>query len=86
VEAFNDALGDPRLVVHSCFGARVNRGWAMALSSLMHERLGVAVDCQVNDDGILFRLPAGQDELSADLVGRLGPEEARLQDQTAEGS
>jgi len=39
VEAFDDALGDGRLVVHSCFGSRVNRAWAMALSSAMRERL-----------------------------------------------
>jgi len=77
VEAFDDALGDGRLVIHSCLGARVNRGWAMALSSALRERLGVGVECQVNDDGILFRLPAGEGELPSDLVRQLGPEETR---------
>ncbi|MGI6380702.1 MAG: DEAD/DEAH box helicase [Anaerolineae bacterium] len=77
VETFDDALGDARMVIHSCYGARVNRAWAMALSSAMRERLGVSPECQVNDDGILFRLPAGEGELPTDLVKALGPEEAR---------
>jgi ATP-dependent Lhr-like helicase len=56
VESFADALGDQRLVIHSCFGARVNSVWAIALTHALRERLGTTAEVQVNDDAILFRL------------------------------
>lgn len=77
VELFADALGDPRMVVQSPFGGRVNGPWGLALASALRERTGVEVEVQSNDDGILLRFPASDAEFPLDLVQRIGPEEAR---------
>ena len=88
VEAFHDALGDPRLVIHSPFGGRVNGPWGLALAGALRERTGIEIEVQTNDDGILLRLlDAEADapqhvgrraaEFPLDLVTELGPAEAR---------
>jgi ATP-dependent helicase Lhr and Lhr-like helicase len=74
VERFADALGDQRMVIHSCFGARVNSVWAMALTHALRERLGTTVEVQVNDDAILFRMVEGDREPPLDLIA---PDERR---------
>ena len=55
METFEDALGDPRLVVHSPFGGRVNGPWGIALAHAIRERLGVEPQVITGDDGILLR-------------------------------
>lgn len=77
VEVFDDAMGDPRLVVHSPFGGRVNGPWGLALASMLRERSGINVEVQTNDDGILLRCPEAEAEFPLDLVSALGPAEAR---------
>jgi len=77
VESFTDALGDRRMVIHSCFGGRVNSAWALALSHALRERYRLDIETQVNDDGILFRLVEADRDLPVDLVRSMGPEEAR---------
>jgi ATP-dependent Lhr-like helicase len=58
VEAFQDEIGDWRVVIHSLFGAAVNGAWAFALKPRLREALG-GIDPLVlhNDDGIIMRLP-----------------------------
>ena len=68
VESFVDAVGDPRMVVHSPFGGRVNGAWALALSDALHEQFGAAVETQVDDDGILIRLPQSGAVAPAEVV------------------
>lgn len=77
VEVFDDAVGDPRLVIHSPFGGRVNGLWGIALASALRERTGVEVEVQSNDDGILFRFPAADADFPLDLVTSLTPAEVR---------
>jgi ATP-dependent Lhr-like helicase len=79
VEQFSDALGDQRLVIHSCFGGRINSAWALALSQTLRERLGRELEVQVNEDGILFRIAQADREPPLDLLRALGPDEARRQ-------
>ena len=38
VELFNDALGDQRMAIHSCFGGRVNSAWALVLANALRDR------------------------------------------------
>ncbi len=83
LEVFDDPLGDPRLVVHSSFGGKVNGAWALVLAARLRERIGVQVETQASDDGILLRFHDTDAEGLADvdfpldlLVG-LGPDEAR---------
>jgi len=77
VESFQDALGEPRLVVHSPFGGRVNAAWALALSSALSERVGIQVEVQANDDGILLRFPSLVGEPPIAIVQQMTPAEAR---------
>ncbi|MDQ3702264.1 MAG: hypothetical protein M3442_15285, partial [Chloroflexota bacterium] len=55
VEVFEDALGDPRMVVHSPFGGRVNGPWGIALGHVIRERLHMEPQVVTGDDGILLR-------------------------------
>jgi ATP-dependent Lhr-like helicase len=77
VEVFDDPLGDPRMVIHSPFGGRVNGPWGLALTGALRERLGIDVEVETNDDGILLRLLETDAEFPLDLVQDLGPDEAR---------
>ncbi|MBI3742184.1 MAG: DEAD/DEAH box helicase, partial [Chloroflexi bacterium] len=76
-ETFNDAVGEPRLVIHSPFGGRVNGAWALALKSAMEERYRIEIEMQTNDDGILFRFPQSHTAPPLDLVRDLSAREAR---------
>ncbi len=76
VESFQDAVGEPRMVIHSPFGGRVNGAWALALSRALRERIGVQVETQTNDDGIIIRFPQTA-EPPVDIVQQMTPAEAR---------
>jgi ATP-dependent Lhr-like helicase len=76
-ELFTDPLGDLRLVIHSCFGARVNSPWALALASAFREALGPQPEVMVSDDGILFRFLETDREPPLELIRDMGPAEAR---------
>ena len=77
IELFNDALGDPRMVIHSPFGAPVNSAWALALSHALRERFGVDLETQVSDDGILFHFAQIEGQAPIDLVTEMRADEAR---------
>ncbi|MDB4913348.1 MAG: associated domain protein [Gemmatimonadetes bacterium] len=57
LEHFRDEVGAIRVVLHAPFGGRVNAPWGMALGRRVSERLGVEVNVQTSDDGIMLRLP-----------------------------
>jgi ATP-dependent Lhr-like helicase len=76
-ELFTDPLGDLRLVIHTCFGARVNSPWALALTQAFREVLGSQPEVMVSDDGILFRFLEADRDPPLDLVRQMGPAEAR---------
>ncbi|MBN1464938.1 DEAD/DEAH box helicase, partial [candidate division KSB1 bacterium] len=57
VEYFQDAVGEPQVVVHAPFGGRVVGAWATALASAMEHRFGAQVQFSHDNDGMLFRLP-----------------------------
>jgi ATP-dependent Lhr-like helicase len=77
VEIFDDPLGDPRMVIHSPFGGRVNGPWGLALAGALRERTGVEPELQTNDDAILLRFPDAEAEFPLDIVAKMGPAEAR---------
>ena len=57
LEHFRDEVGGVRMVLHAPFGGRVNAPWGMALARRARERLGVDVQVQTTDDGLMLRLP-----------------------------
>ncbi|MHB9033934.1 MAG: DEAD/DEAH box helicase, partial [Anaerolineae bacterium] len=77
VEMFTDVLGDQRLVIHSCFGSRVNSAWAIALVQALSERWRNRPEVGVNDDGILLRFVDADREPPLDVIREMSAEEAR---------
>jgi ATP-dependent helicase Lhr and Lhr-like helicase len=57
IEGFRDEIGDPRIVIHSGFGRRVNGLLGMVASRRLHAMAGVESQMLYNDDGILLRCP-----------------------------
>lgn len=76
VEGFRDEIGDPRIVVHSCFGRGVNGLMGLVLSRRLREQLGTEAQMLYNDNGVLFRCP-DVDRLPLDLFSNLSLPQAR---------
>jgi ATP-dependent Lhr-like helicase len=57
LESFRDELGDPRIVLHSCFGRRVNGLLGLFLARAYTQRAGTEPQMLYNDDGIMLRCP-----------------------------
>ncbi|MFI5269041.1 MAG: DEAD/DEAH box helicase, partial [Chloroflexota bacterium] len=70
VERFQDELGEPRVVILSPFGQRVNGALAFALSARIRESTGMDVEQLYTDDGIVFRFPS-EAAPPADLLRRV---------------
>ncbi|MEM7130048.1 MAG: DEAD/DEAH box helicase [Chloroflexota bacterium] len=77
VEFFEDAIGDPRMVIQAPFGGRVNGLWALVLAGALRERTGVDVEIQTSDEGILFRFPDSDADFPLDLITDMTPAKAR---------
>src|SRR5690349_10324163 len=76
LEHFRDEVGSVRMVLHAPFGGRVNAPWGMAIGRRMRERLGVEVQVQTTDDGLMLRLPDLGAAPPVDVFRSLGAEEA----------
>ncbi|MFM2438854.1 MAG: hypothetical protein RLZ55_1679, partial [Actinomycetota bacterium] len=68
LERFRDELGDWQVVLHSPFGAAVHAPWALAAAAALRHRLGLDVAVFHGDDGIVLRIPDGEDDLRWDDV------------------
>ncbi len=68
VEAYQDSIGDLRIVVHSPFGGRINGPWSVAIARELMKRKKVEPEVQVSDDGFMFRLPQSDDAMPADFI------------------
>ena len=52
-----DKGGQPLLILHAPFGARVNGAWAIALAAALEKHYHTQFQYSFDDDGILIRLP-----------------------------
>jgi ATP-dependent Lhr-like helicase len=77
VESFQNAAGDPHLVIHSPFGGRVNGAWAVALTGVLRDRIGITPEVMTNDDGIIFRFQAAEGDAPPSYITGLSAAEAR---------
>ena len=57
VERFRDQLGDWRVCVLTCLGAKVHAPWALAVAARLRDRLGIDVQHLHSNDGFALRLP-----------------------------
>ncbi len=76
LEHFRDEVGSIRMVLHAPFGGRVNAPWGMALGRRVRERLGIEVQVQTTDDGLMLRLPDMGAAPPLDAIRSLSVEEA----------
>jgi ATP-dependent Lhr-like helicase len=76
VEGFRDEVGDPRIVVHSCYGKGVNGLLGIVLTYVLKQRLGIDVQMLYNNDGILFRC-SDAERLPLDLFSHISLEFAQ---------
>ena len=74
VEANRDEMGDYRLVLHACFGNRVNAPLALALRRQIRQRMQVEPLVMSDDNAILVRLPEGDAPPPMDLLQQLDPD------------
>ena len=73
-ERFRDAVGDWRLCLHSFAGGRVHAAWGQAIRARLRQQLGVDVQVIHGDDGIVIRVPEGE-ELPSLEAAFIDPEE-----------
>lgn len=67
LERFKDELGDWRIVLHTPYGKGVNAAWALAIGAKIAEETGMDAQAVAGDDGIVLRLPEGDEDPSAAL-------------------
>ncbi len=70
IEGFRDEVGDPRIVVHSCYGKGVNGLLGIVLTYTLKQRLGIDIQMLYNDNGILFRC-SDAERLPLDLFSNI---------------
>ncbi|AKS41954.1 DEAD/DEAH box helicase [Wenzhouxiangella marina] len=58
IERFYDPGGDQHLVLHSLFGARLNRGWGLALRKRFCRGFNFELQAAATDNGVLISLGA----------------------------
>ena len=68
-----DGGGQPLLIVHAPFGARVNGAWAIAMSAFFDQAYHTQIQYSFDDDGILIRLPELTEPPSLHKLFELSP-------------
>ena len=67
IERFLDELGDWRVVLHCALGQRLTGPWALAVGARVEERYGLDGQVMAADDGIVLRIPHGEEPPGAEL-------------------
>ncbi len=68
VERVPDELGDLRICVLTPFGSRVHQPWAMAALRKLRDARAGDIEAVATDDGIVFRVPGGEEPLPVELL------------------
>lgn len=86
IERYRDELGDYRVCILSHLGARVHAPWALAIQARLSERAGFAIQIMWTDNGIVLRMPDGEDRLASGLldIGTFVPDADEVEDLVVE--
>jgi ATP-dependent Lhr-like helicase len=68
VQRVPDELGDLRICVLTPFGSRVHQPWAMAALRKLRDARAGDMEAVASDDGIIFRVPGGEEPPPVDLL------------------
>ena len=85
IERFLDELGDWRVVLHCAAGQRITAPWALAVGARVEERYGLDGQVMAADDGIVLRIPHGEEPPGAGLFV-FSPEEIEAEVRRLVGS
>ncbi|MCI9261844.1 MAG: ATP-dependent helicase [Eggerthellaceae bacterium] len=75
IEQCADETGDWRVVLHSPFGRRVHEPWALAVAHRINSTLGYDPQAVAADDGIVLRVPMGEEALPGAELFLFDPDE-----------
>jgi len=75
VEWFSDPEGEPIMLLHSPFGARINAPWAIVLASEFEKIYKTKTQYSFDDDAILIRLLEVEEIPDTEALFRKNPEE-----------
>lgn len=75
VEQCADETGDWRVILHSPFGRRVHEPWALAVAHRITTTLGYDPQAVAADDGIVLRVPMGEESLPGAELFLFDPDE-----------
>lgn len=76
-EWFRDSADEPHFIIHTCFGARVNGLWAIALAAAMEKKYGVQVQFAYDDDSLILRALDTTENLPVESLLALPASEVR---------
>ena len=76
-ERFFDDVGDMHLVIHSVFGARINRAWGLALRKRFCRNFNFELQAAASEDSIVLSLGPTHSFVLADVARYLAPASAR---------
>ncbi|MDB4942287.1 MAG: putative ATP-dependent helicase lhr [Labilithrix sp.] len=68
VQRVPDELGDLRICVLTPYGSRVHAPWAMATLRALREARAGDIEAVSTDDGMVFRVPGGEEPLPVELL------------------
>lgn len=71
LERFFDDVGDMHLIVHSPFGARINRAWGLSLRKRFCRKFNFELQAAATDDAILLSLGRTHSFLLEEVAGYL---------------
>ncbi len=75
VEQCADETGDWRVILHSPFGRRVHEPWALAVAHRITSTLGYDPQAVAADDGIVLRVPMGEETMPGAELFLFDPDE-----------
>lgn len=76
-ERFFDESGGMQLVLHSPWGAAINRAWGLALRRSLGRSFGADLQASATDDGIVLSLEPGQSFPLEEIARMLSPSTVR---------
>ncbi|MCZ6899289.1 MAG: DEAD/DEAH box helicase, partial [Bacteroidetes bacterium] len=77
LERFFDEVGDMHLVIHSCFGSRLNRAWGLALRKRFCRKFNFELQAAANEDAIVLSLGATHSFPLEEVFSYLNPKTVR---------
>ncbi|MCS6824085.1 MAG: DEAD/DEAH box helicase [Cytophagaceae bacterium] len=77
MERFFDEAGDMHLVIHSCYGSRINKAWGLALRKKFCRKFNFELQAAANENAIILSLGATHSFPLEEVFRYLHPDKVR---------